>query len=128
MENSKFGDRFRYAMKLRKMSQLKISEITGIAQGTLSNYAKNKYKPKEANLDLIANALNVSKSYLRGYTDNPDRLDNDGLQSVLDLFDQQAYMATHPVELNEEEYKLIEAYKQADTKTRKAIQIMLGLE
>ena len=37
-------------------------------------------------------------------------------------------MATHPVELNEEEYKLIEAYKQADTKTRKAIQIMLGLE
>ncbi len=123
-----FGERLRLAMKIRRMNQSMLANKTGIACGTISNYATGKYAPKDRNIDLIADALNVSKGFLRGYTNNPDRMEDPDLQSFLDEMDRHLQMSANPIELSAEDYSLLTAYQQADKKTQKAIRIMLGLE
>lgn len=55
---------FKYNLKkqlaLKEMSQLELSEITGIPQPVLSNYMNGKNSPGLYNLDKIAKALNCS--------------------------------------------------------------------
>ena len=123
-----FAERFNEAMKLRNVNQAWVAKETSIAPGTISNWSCGKYSPKEDNLRIIAEALNVSESYLRGYTESPERLDDSDMQSFMELFNDQTYKATHPVALSSEDYDVIIAYQKSDEKTRKAVRIMLGVE
>lgn len=54
------------AMNLREISQVELSEKTGITKGAISSYVSGRYFPKQENLYLISKALNVDPSFLMG--------------------------------------------------------------
>ena len=62
-----FKKRFEIALKERNMTQQYISDRTGIAHGTISNYARGKYAPKSDKRKLIAEVLRVNEAWLAGY-------------------------------------------------------------
>ncbi len=61
-----FNERLKQALDIRKMSAAELSRLSGIDEGTLSNYKKGKYEPKQRKLESIAVALNVSIPWLMG--------------------------------------------------------------
>lgn len=60
-------NRIREALAIRNMKQVELSEKIGIARGTISNWAKQKYQPKANALAKMANLLDVSELWLAGY-------------------------------------------------------------
>lgn len=61
-----FKDRLKLALEVKNMSAAELSRLSGIDEGTLSNYKKGKYEPKQRKLETIANSLNVSIAWLMG--------------------------------------------------------------
>ncbi len=61
-----FAKRFNLALEIKKITPATLSKSTGINEGTLSNYRKGKYAPKQQRTELIANALGVSPAWLMG--------------------------------------------------------------
>lgn len=61
------AERLRTAMKLRNMRQVDIITKTGINKGSLSSYLSGKYEPKQNNIYLLAQALNVNEAWLMGH-------------------------------------------------------------
>lgn len=59
-------------MKIRKLSVPALSEKTGISENTIKNYLYRGQEPRAEAMLVLANALNVSTSYLLGETDDPD--------------------------------------------------------
>ena len=51
-----FKDRLIYAMDQKKVKQIELSNRTGLAPGTISNYMQGKYKAKGENLRKLAYA------------------------------------------------------------------------
>ncbi|MBR2759677.1 MAG: helix-turn-helix transcriptional regulator [Solobacterium sp.] len=62
-----FAQRFNEVLKEKKLRQIDVANKTGIAPGTISNYAQGKYEPKGSNLEKIARALDVNEAWLAGY-------------------------------------------------------------
>ena len=56
------GQRIKELRRLKKMTQIELSEKTGIKQSRLSNYEKGLTLPRFGNLEKIANALGVEYS------------------------------------------------------------------
>ncbi|WP_105300588.1 helix-turn-helix domain-containing protein [Anaerococcus marasmi] len=67
---SDFVKRLNQLMNENKISQNKLSEITGITQSSISDWANGKYKPRQDKVYLLSEALKVSPAYLLGYSDN----------------------------------------------------------
>ena len=63
---STFADRLNEALAIRNITPAELSRLTNISEGTISNYRKGKYTPKQKRLGLFAEALNVSVSWLLG--------------------------------------------------------------
>ena len=63
----KIAERLRMAMDLRKMRQVDIIRVTGINKGSLSSYLSGKYQPKQTNIYLLAQVLNVNEGWLMGH-------------------------------------------------------------
>lgn len=63
-----FGLRLRKLMRIKNISQLELSEKTGISSVTISNYLNFKATPSFYNADKIAKAIGCSIEELR-YTD-----------------------------------------------------------
>lgn len=61
-----FAERFTTALTIRKMTPAELSKRIGVNEGTISNYRKGKYEPKQIRLEQIANALRVSIPWLMG--------------------------------------------------------------
>lgn len=61
------AERIRTAMNLRKMRQVDIIQATGINKGSLSSYLSGKYQPKQANIYLLADVLQVNEGWLMGH-------------------------------------------------------------
>lgn len=127
MKNS-FGSRFQQALRLRGLKQTDISSRTGIAPGTISNYALGKYAPRPDKLEAIASALGVSVSYLAGYTDDPNPTGDPGLDSFLDSFTRMTQPGSFgSVSVSADELKMILAFREADPDIQKAICLMLKI-
>lgn len=62
-----FANRLSYALTLRNMKPIELSEITKIDKSKISSYMSGRYKAKTDGLKLIADALNVSPVWLMGY-------------------------------------------------------------
>lgn len=60
-------DRLREALDMRQMTAAELSRKSGIDKGSISNYLKGKFLPKQSAISAMANALNVSPSWLMGY-------------------------------------------------------------
>lgn len=63
-----FRQRLRRLMTRQGVSQLELSELTGIPQSTISNYLTGKFLPGFYNMDKIAKALKCSIDEFR-YTE-----------------------------------------------------------
>lgn len=61
-----FAERLSEALRIRNMSPAELSKKIGVNEGTISNYRKGKYEPKQIRLEEIASALRVSIAWLMG--------------------------------------------------------------
>lgn len=66
-----FSDRLRTSMDAASMKAVELHELTGISKASISEYLSGSYEPKQRNIFKIAQALNVSPSYLMGVSDTP---------------------------------------------------------
>lgn len=62
-----FADRFNAALEQSGMSAAELSRLTGIPEGTISQYRKGLYAPKQKRLEMIARALHTTPTFLLGY-------------------------------------------------------------
>ncbi len=66
MKKDTFCNRLNKAMIMRNMKAVELSEKTGISKSSLSEYIKGKYEAKQKSIFKLANALDVSESWLMG--------------------------------------------------------------
>lgn len=62
-----FSNRLQYALEKKGIKPAELSRKTKIPEGTISQYRKGIYTPKQKRLQLIANALDISIDWLMGY-------------------------------------------------------------
>lgn len=84
------GKRIEKALNIRNMKQSELSKLANIPKSSLSLYIKGAYKPKQDKIYAMANALNVSDSWLMGYDVPMERTSvtklTDNEKEMLDLF------------------------------------------
>ena len=95
MDNNKFNNRLKAAMKARSMTQAALSKASGISCGNISKYLAGTMQPRNDKLALLAATLNVEPLWLTGEkeSDNSaaslsllyDKLDNDDKKRVYGL-------------------------------------------
>lgn len=127
--NINFVDRFAEALRIRGLKQTDISSRSGIAPGTISNYAQGKYVPKDENLRKIAAALRVNPAWLMGF-DVPMASDDDLLQLLENPSPAQLawleYQKTQA--LSDQERLLIDRYRSAGENVRRSICALLEVD
>ena len=106
-----FKDRLNEALSMRNITAAELSRLSGIDEGTLSNYKKGKYEPKQRKLEAIAMALNVSIAWLMGN----------------DVSMEREYNSLFPLELTEQEKMLIIAYRKRPD-MQKSVNLLLGID
>ena len=60
-------DRLAEALRIREMTAAELSRKSGIDKGSISNYLKGKFMPKQSAIGAMAEALHVLPSWLMGY-------------------------------------------------------------
>lgn len=127
--NINFVDRFAEALRIRGLKQTDISSRSGIAPGTISNYAQGKYAPKDENLRKIAAALRVNPAWLMGFDvpmssddDLPQLLENPSPAQLAWLEYQKAQA------LSDQERLLIDRYRSAGENVRRSICALLEVD
>ena len=70
-----FAARLSDALFVRRMSAAALSRATGLSDGTVSRYLSGMIEPRVTTVRLIAQALNVSDSWLLGFDVEMDRGD-----------------------------------------------------
>ena len=61
------AERLKYALNLRNMRPIDLSEKTGIGKSSISQYLSNMVKPKQDRIFAMAKALNVDELWLMGF-------------------------------------------------------------
>lgn len=61
------SERMKEALEIREMKQAELVEKTGIGKSSISTYLSGSYEPKQRNIYKIAQALDVSETWLMGY-------------------------------------------------------------
>lgn len=102
------SERLKEQMKIRKLSVPALSEKTGISENTIKNYLYRGQEPRAEAMLVLANALNVSTSYLLGETDDPDLpyWEDPDITADLDNIDEQLLP------------RFLSAYRNADAETK----------
>lgn len=60
-------DRLAEALQIRDMTAAELSRKSGVDKGSISNYLKGKFVPKQNAIGAMASALNVSPAWLLGF-------------------------------------------------------------
>lgn len=60
-------DRLKKALEVRQLLPVELARKCGINKGSISKYLKGEVVPKQNNIGAMAEALNVSPSWLMGY-------------------------------------------------------------
>lgn len=88
-----FKERLQEALKVRNMTAADLSRQSGIDKGSLSNYLKGKFIPKQSKIDAMARALGVSPAWLLGYDVEMNKFDitvaNDNIMTILENLSQE---------------------------------------
>lgn len=71
-----FSERLNEALENKGISAADLSRYLGVDEGTISNYRKGKYEPKQRRTQAIATYLNVSIPWLMGADVPMDRIEN----------------------------------------------------
>lgn len=86
----KFSDRLKKALEIRNISAAELSRKIGVDEGTISNYKKGRYEPKQRRLEQISIALDVSIPWLMG-ADVPmaeDDIEMGVERQIIDVFNR----------------------------------------
>lgn len=67
------AERLREALLAADMKQVDLARETGLDRGSISSYLSGKYEPKQKAIYKMAQALNVSESWLLGYDEQMHR-------------------------------------------------------
>lgn len=63
-----FKNRLNEAMSIRNIKQVDLAEMSGLSKSRINHYVNGLYEAKQDAVYLIAKALNVSESWLMGYS------------------------------------------------------------
>lgn len=117
MEN--FSDRLSKAMKERRINATQLSENTGIDKGSISHYLSGKYKAKQDKVFSLAEALRVDPAWLMGHDVPMVNEQFNRMVAYKDYFEDMVKQS--------KTQKVVHAYWDADDRTRKAIDTLLGI-
>lgn len=88
-----FKIRLQEALQVRRMTAAELSRKSGIDKGSLSNYLKGKFLPKQSKIDAMARALGVSPAWLLGYDVDMSSVDisvnNENIIAVFEKLSQE---------------------------------------
>lgn len=82
---SSFQDRIKEAMEKKQITQSELAKRTGITQSSISDWIRGKYLPKQDKVDVLAKALNVTPSYLMGWSSIEKPLNPDEINGIMPL-------------------------------------------
>lgn len=114
-----FGQRLQQALDNKGWKQIDLANATGFSKGRISQWIHNKYIPTADGLNKIADALNVSETWLMGH-DVPMTYDRERLEmgyQICDLF-QKCY--------GKEAYKAVYTFLQLDESDRTVVTTMMN--
>ncbi|MCT4616155.1 MAG: helix-turn-helix transcriptional regulator [Marinifilaceae bacterium] len=111
----KFGEKLSKIKKQKKLSQVEISEKTGISRDAISKYERGDVMPSIEYAKRIADILGVSLDYLVNENDNEDILDNEAVKRIREI-------QLLPKDDKERIYSVIDALIR-DTKAKQAFGI-----
>lgn len=103
------SNRLKRAMEIRNMKQSKLSQITGIGKSSISQYISGDYEPKQGNIYLLAQALDVNEAWLMGHDVKMDR-------------------EIKPTSISLNERNLLKKYNSLDEKGRHTVNTILEVE
>lgn len=106
------AERLREALNAARMKQADLVRETGLDRGSVSSYLSGKYEPKQKAIYKMAQALDVSESWLLGYdvpmARTPESKKNDQLAKLIvkmrtdnDFYNTVVALAS----LNEKQYR-----------------------
>ena len=108
-------NRIAYALDLRNMKQVELSERTGLSKGALNNWVKQRWQPKQTPLMKMAKALDVSEMWLAGYDVPMERPTSqkkmDALHETIELLkknERYFNLITNIISLSDDQLILIE--------------------
>lgn len=104
---SLFSERLKEIMEQRGINQSQLCAMTDIPKSAMTQYLSARFEPKRGRLDTICRALNISQTWLIGFSDH------------------KAPYGSAPMELNADEQRLIMAYRD-DPALRSRINELLG--
>lgn len=107
----KISEKLKKAMVIRNISQAELVERTGINKGAISSYLSDRYEPKQKNIYLLANALDINEAWLMGYDVEMDKLVDDST-----------------IKLTSSEETVVKAYRKADDHTKKVVNVLLEID
>ncbi len=87
-----FANRLKKALDRNNMTQSQLAKITNIDKSLISNYLSGNYNAKQDKLSLLADALNVSETWLMGY--DVDAKDDNSFDELELLFDKNKDILT----------------------------------
>lgn len=94
-----FGQRLTKAMEMRDINAAELSRKSGVNEGSISQYKKEKYKASQPTIDKLAQTLNVSIPWLMGAVDTLQPYENKGVQTS-GLTAQELILLEHFRKLN----------------------------
>ena len=103
------GRRIEKALNIRNMKQSQLSKLANIPKSSLSLYLKGAYEPKQDKIYAMANALNVSETWLMGYDVEMERYNNNSIN----------------IELTESENTMLELFRRIPETQQKILIQML---
>lgn len=128
IKNGEFKDRLSEAISKREMTAAELSRRTGISEATISQYKSGYAKPKEKKLSLLANALNVSPTWLMGL-DVPMELDDEQTRLRLTAYAEKLkYSVSKSNEKLPESLQIALAYDNAPQHIKDAIKALLQIK
>lgn len=77
-----FSNRLNTAMRIRNIKATELSNKTGIAKSSLSEYINGKYEAKQDGVYLLAKALDINEAWLMGLDVPMEKTTNDTLKKI----------------------------------------------
>lgn len=113
-------DRIKEAMCSQGITAIELSRRTGIPKSSISQYLSGFTKPRANRICSIAKALNVSEVWLMGYDVEKERKANHDC-------DESGGNIGFLIKVSLKQKEMLEAYNCAPEPTKKAIDMLLGL-
>ena len=121
---NKFSERLIKAMDIRNLKPADLSKLTGIDKSAISCYRNGKYRAGQYNLYLLSEALNVEPAWLMGSNIVP----MEPSEMKAHSFDDANEYLLEVLNINDFETAMVQRYRKADSKIKKAIDTLLGLD